>query len=153
MTVQHMISPEVLRRYPFFQGAGEESLRRLAMNSQVLSFDTGQTLFRDNEPAQHLYLVTEGEVDIQYVLGSGERRTADTRVSGDLLLWSAIIKPYRTTAYALARRPTQVVAIDAGTLRRLCEEDRELERVLMKEVAQVISERLSAARVQLATRG
>jgi CRP-like cAMP-binding protein len=148
-----MISPEMLRRYPSFKEASDETLKVLAMNTDELIFDAGETLFREDQAALRLYIVTHGEVDIQYVLNTDERRTVDTRVPGDLLLWSAVVKPFRTTASAVARSMTKVLAVDVTTLRALCEQDHDLDRCLMREIALVLSQRLQGARVRLATVG
>jgi len=147
-----MISPEVLRGLPYFAGAGEESLKALAMGSEERTFQAGQVLFREDQPAEQLYILTRGEVDIQYDLNTGEHRTVDTLVAGDLLVWSALVRPYRTTALGIARRESAAIAIDARRLRELCDQDRELGFSLMKEIAQTTSHRLEGARVQLATR-
>jgi hypothetical protein len=36
-------------------------------------------------------------MDIQYTLGDGELRTVDTLVAGELMMWSALVEPYRST--------------------------------------------------------
>ncbi len=148
-----MISPEVLRRHAYFAGGGDETLKELAMAAEELSFEEGQVLFREGEPANHLYILTKGEVDIQYQLATGEHRTVDTLVAGDLLVWSALVRPYRITALGIARRPSRVISIDARKVRELCDRDRELGFSLMNEVARTTSHRLEGARVQLATKG
>jgi CRP-like cAMP-binding protein len=148
-----MISPEVLRRYPFFATANDETLKLLAMSGETRTYEAGQVLFQDGDAADHLLVLTEGEVDIQYVLQDGEHRTVDTRVAGDIVLWSALVVPFKTTANGVARRRTRVVALDALKLRELCETDHELGYHLMREIAQVMSHRLQGARVQLATVG
>ena len=148
-----MISPEVLRAYPYFAGANEESLRQLAMVTEELTFQEGQVLFREGQAAERLNILIRGEVDIQYELNTGEHRTVDTVVAGDVLVWSALVRPYRTTALAIARRTSEVIAVDSRKLRELCESDRDLGFSLMTEIAQTTSHRLEGARVQLATRG
>ncbi len=148
-----MISPEVLRRFPYFNAADGETFRELAMAGEEVAFEPGEFLFKDGTTANRLFLLIEGEVDIQYILRNGERRTVDTRVAGDLLVWSAVVAPFKTTANGVARRPTRAVAIDATTLRELCDRDREMGYGLMMEVVRIVSQRLHAARVQLATVG
>ena len=148
-----MISPEVLRRYPFFTTASDETLKQLAMCSHTLTFEAGQILFHDGDAADHVLVLTEGEVDIQYLLQDGEQRTVDTRVAGDLVVWSAVVAPFKITANGVSRRHTEVVAVDALKLRELCDRDHELGYNMMREIAQVMSHRLQGARVQLATVG
>jgi len=148
-----MISPENLRRYPIFGGASEESLKVLAMVSVERSFSAGETMFIDDEPAYELFILTSGEVDISYMLNTGEERTVDTLVTGDVLVWSALIEPFRTTAHGVARKDSTVISVDAPTLRKLCDADLALGYRVMSELARVTSHRLQGARVQLATIG
>jgi CRP-like cAMP-binding protein len=146
-----MISPELLRRYPYFANVSEESLRHVAMISDEQSIPSGTVFFREGDRAESLYIVTEGEVDIDYTLGSGERRTVDTVVSGELVMWSALVAPYRSTATATARKETKLIAIHAEKLRALCEKEHELGYRLLLSVTKLLATRLEGARVQLAT--
>ena len=145
-----MISPEVLRRYPCFAGLSEQILKRLAVLAEERTVPAGERIFNQDEPAKYLYVITKGEVNIQYLLGNGELRTVDTLVDGDLLVWSALIEPYTTTAIGTATKETQLVGIVADRLRQLCEEDPLLGYRLTTEVAKLLAHRLESARVQLA---
>ncbi|OHB77572.1 MAG: hypothetical protein A2W31_01560 [Planctomycetes bacterium RBG_16_64_10] len=145
-----MISPELLRRYPHFTPIDEESLKQLAMICSERVYEPGQILFEDHEPADYLYVIVKGEVDLHYTLGSGEQRSIDTLVDGDLIVWSALVEPYRTTASGTAVKRTEVLAIEAAPLRDLCEQNTELGYRLMTQVAKALANRLEGARVQLA---
>jgi CRP/FNR family transcriptional regulator, cyclic AMP receptor protein len=145
-----MISPEVLRRYSHFEGITEESLKRLAMIAEEKSVPANTTMFRDGDPADHLYIILSGEVNIQYLLGNGELRTVDTLVAGDLLCWSALVEPYKTTAIGMTTKNSQLACLDAKKLRKLCEDDPMLGYRLTNQVAKLLAHRLESARVQLA---
>ena len=145
-----MISPEILRRYPFFAGISEDSLKRLAMIAEEKSVRANTTMFRDGDPADHLFVVVAGEVHIQYLLGNDDLRTVDTLVEGDLLCWSALVEPYKVTAIGTTTKDTELVRIDAAKLRKLCEQDPLLGYRLSNQVAKLLAHRLESARVQLA---
>ena len=146
-----MISPELLRRYPCFAATGEESLKAVAMIAEEKPIPAGTHLFGEGDPADLMSIVASGEVNIQYFLGSGERRTVDTLVAGDILGWSALVEPYKYTAIGTASKDTQLVVIQAQRLRDLCTKDPALGYRLMTEVAKLLAHRLEGARVQLAT--
>jgi len=148
-----MISPEVLRRYPYFGGISEEVLKQLAMMAEEKCIAAGTVVFREGDPADHLCIITKGEVNIQYLLGSGELRTVDTLIDGDLLIWSALVEPYRTTAMGTTTKETNLVRVDGRKLRALCEADPLLGYRLMTQVAKLLAHRLEGARVQLAAVG
>lgn len=146
-----MVSPEMLRRYPYFAKISEQSLKEIAMMAEERSFPAGLQLFREGDPADYMNIIVEGEVQIQYELGNGEKRTVDTLVAGDILVWSALIEPYRTTAIGTTSKPTKVISIKAEPLRQLCEKDPMVGYQLTREIAKLLAHRLEGARVQLAT--
>jgi len=145
-----MVSPEMLRRYPYFAKISEESLKEIAMMAEERSYPAGLQLFNEGDPADYLNIIVEGEVQIQYQLGNGEKRTVDTLVAGDILVWSALIEPYRTTAIGTTSKTTKVIAIKAKPLRELCDRDPMVGYQLTREIAKLLAHRLESARVQLA---
>ena len=147
-----MISPEQIRRFSHFAGVNADSLRQVAMISDELEFEAGRPIFEEGQAADRLYVVVEGEVDVQCVLRDGTRRTVDTRVGGDLLCWSSIVAPRQTQLGAVARTYTRLISIDAPSLMEIMEADAVLGRAVMTAVAGEIGHRLTGARMQLAAR-
>ncbi len=146
-----MISPEVLRRYPYFAKVGEESLKKVAMIADEMAAGTSKVLFDQGDKADKLYIIIDGEVDLQYTLGSGELRTVDTLVAGDLMMWSALVEPYHSTATGTVKKDTKLIAIDGAKLRELCEQDHDLGYRILLSLTQLLATRLEGARVQVAT--
>ena len=146
-----MISPEVLRRYPYFAGVDEESLKAVAMIAEEKSVPAGTQMFSEGVPADTMNIIVRGEVSIQYVLGSGERRTVDTLIEGDILGWSALVEPYKYTAVGTAAKDTLLVTIEAKGLRELCNKSPLLGYKLTTQISKLLAHRLESARVQLAT--
>jgi len=145
-----MISPEILRRYPYFTAAQDEGLRTLAMISDEVTVSAGSIMYREGDKADKLYILVDGEVDIQYTLGSGELRTVDTIVPGELLMWSALVEPYKSTAVVTARQASKLIAIDAEKLRDYCAKDVHVANDMLLQVTKILATRLEGARVQLA---
>jgi len=146
-----MISPETLRRYPYFGGIGEESLKQVAMLADEVTVPANTCMFNEGDPAKYLYLIVRGEVNIQYLLGNGELRTVDTLVGGDLLVWSSMIEPYKTTAVGTATKETHLVRIAAPKLRELCDKEPLLGYRLATQIAKLLAHRLEGSRIQLAS--
>ncbi len=145
-----MISPEQLRRFPYFSGVSDESLKQIAMLSDEKDLAANEEVFADEATMEYLYIITRGEVDIQCVFDGGGRKVVDTLVPGELLSWSALVEPYKATAAAVATKPGALITIEAAGLRALMEKDHTLGFILMTEVAKAVSHRLSGSRVQLA---
>lgn len=147
-----MLSPQMLRRYPYFAGIKEEMLKKIASISQVKHFEAGEKLFREGNNANGFMILMEGEIYIVYQLGSGQEVIADTLVAGDPIAWSALLEPHTLTASGVASKDGSFIFIEAEGLRRLCEEDKNFGYVMMKEVARTLRNRLSAMRVQVAAK-
>jgi toluene monooxygenase system ferredoxin subunit len=145
-----MISPEVLRRFPYFSGISEYSLKQIAMISEEKEVAAGNEVFIDGDTLHHLYVITRGELDVLCVFESGERKVVDTLVPGELAAWSAVVEPYKATATGMATKALSLIAIDAASLRGLMDKDHTLGYRLMSEVAKAVSHRLAGSRIQLA---
>jgi CRP/FNR family cyclic AMP-dependent transcriptional regulator len=146
-----MISPELLRRYPYFAKVSEDSLKKVAMIAEETSAPAGTRLFSEGDRADKLYILVDGEMDIQYTLGDGELRTVDTLVAGELMMWSALVEPYRSTATGSVKKDSKLIAVNGAKLRELCEQDQDLGYRLLICLTQLLATRLEGARVQLAT--
>jgi CRP/FNR family cyclic AMP-dependent transcriptional regulator len=147
-----MISPEVLRRYPFFCCLNEDQQKAIAMVAEEMRVDAGKELFQEGQPVEALYLLMEGSVDLYYA-ASGDPK--DQLLVGEInpgepFAISAMIEPFTFTATARVAAPSRVLRVDAKALRALCEVDCRMGYLLMKQVATMAVERLHFARVQLA---
>jgi CRP/FNR family cyclic AMP-dependent transcriptional regulator len=150
-----MVSPELLRRYPFFARLGEAHLKAIAMLADEMSCAEGETLCGIDQPADALYLLIEGGVELHYVLVDRDdpKRTKDFYVGdinpGEPFGISALIEPYRYTSSARATRPGRVLKLDGTGLRALCEVDNVIAAILMRHVAKDALARLEETRTQL----
>ncbi len=150
-----MVSPELLRRYPFFGRLSEAHLKAIAMLADEVSCSAGQTLCEIDQPAEALYLLIEGGIDLHYIIVDREepKRSKDFFVGevnpGEPFGISALIEPYRYTASVRATRPSRVLKIDGNGLRALCDVDNMIAAILMRHVAKDALSRLEETRTQL----
>ncbi len=145
-----MVSIEVLRSLPCFAGVSGESLKAVAAVSEEHDFKAGQTLWKEGDAVQWLYIVRQGEIDIIYDLQGGKQCVVDTVVGGEMTGWSAVVEPYRHTATCVARQAGRALCIQAADVRKLCDKDPQLGYHLIMQVARTLSSRLQGARQQLA---
>ena len=148
-----MVSPEQLRRYPFFGGLSAEELAGIAMVAEEVSHPDGAIVFRDGEVATKLYVLTSGTVDLVYHIERPdgiETSFVGSIPTGEPFGISAFLEPYRLTATSIAHGPIQAIAIDAAGLRALCELSCHLGYNIMRQIARALAERLSFARIELA---
>ncbi len=144
-----MTNFEILRKYVDAADVSDATIEKVAEFSQIRKFAAGETLVRGNRPADSLFIVVEGQVDIQVLLKTGKRQTFDTLAPGDFLNWAALVKPYTTNLIGVCRAETKMLAINAEKLRALCEEDTLFGYRLVSQMARVIRRRLQASRKQV----
>jgi CRP-like cAMP-binding protein len=141
---------ELLNTYMEAEGVDPKTIEAVADISELRSLEPGEVLFRADKASDHMYIVTDGEVDIQYLLPSGKRQTVDTLHAGDFGVWSAVVAPHTTFSIGICRTAATVVAVEGHRLRELCEEDTHFGYRLLSQLSRVIRRRLQAARMQLA---
>jgi CRP/FNR family transcriptional regulator, cyclic AMP receptor protein len=148
-----MISPELLRRYPFFAMLKDDQLKAIAMIAEERTYPKDSLLVKENAPANKLILLLEGDVDLIYS-GGGEGAISNALVGsvapGEMLGVSSIIEPYTYISSARATIPVKVVDIDGLAVRALMQVDKSLGYALMNNVASAVLERLKYTQVELA---
>jgi CRP/FNR family transcriptional regulator, cyclic AMP receptor protein len=148
-----MISPELLRRYPFFTSLNEDQLKAIAMIAQEKTYLKDTLLIKENTPANKLVLLLEGDVDLIYS-GGGEGAVVNALVGsiapGEVYGVSSLIEPFTFISSARATVPVKVVEVDGVALRALMDVDAKLAFALMRNIAQAVLERLKYTQVELA---
>jgi CRP-like cAMP-binding protein len=150
-----MISPELLRRFPFFSFMDDKQLKAVAMIAVKKTYNHGEDVVANNTPASKLFFLIEGTASYYYIVTSEhdpyykqEYFISDFN-PGEIFGISALIEPFVFTASVRAEKPCRLIEIDASALRALCEVDMQLSCGLMRAVAKAAMERLQQTRVQL----
>lgn len=122
---------------------------KLLSLGEVFHYSEGTTIFHEGDPSLYLYVVKSGQVAIDVHVPSKGRRSIMTAGPGDLFSWSALVEPRLETASARATQATEALGVKGGLLMDLCREDPEFGFELYRALAEVISSRLIATRLQL----
>ena len=151
-----MVSPEVLRRYEFFSGLNPAHLNAIAMLTEEVSLDEDATIFETDQPAEYLYVMVDGCVELHYVAVdeiSPELRKelfVSEMNPGDPFGISALLEPFVYQGTVRTRCPSHVLRVEAGGLRALSEVDPQINAALMRQMAQAALSRLHDTRILLA---
>ena len=158
-----MISPETLRRYPYFAGLPEEALKQVAMFAEQRSFKGGERLFEESaafkagarlyekgKEAKELLILVSGEVDLITELSGGKEAVVASLVPGELMAESSMVEPYQLTVSGLATRDGSLISIDADRLRAYCQENPAAGYAVMSQIARLLLDKLQSTQVQLA---
>ena len=120
-----MISPELLRRFPFFGFLDATQLKAVAMLSEEMEFDTDSIVFETDQAAVALYVMVEGSIDLNYKVVDRDdpKIVKEFFISelnpGNIFGLSALLEPYRHTMTAKVLAPSKVIRIEAAGLRAL----------------------------------
>ena len=145
-----MVSPELLRRFPFFAGFTDKQLKELAMAGQENTLAKDETLATEGQTADKFYILVDGQVEISVDTDeTGTTRVPlSTLTAGEPIGWSALVEPHIFTSTVRATRPCKYIAFEGRALQDM-EKDHHFCSLLLKKLVQVVSRRLKDTRVQL----
>ena len=150
-----MISPEILRRYPFWGFLDSSQLTAVAMITEEVTIDANQRILEAGAPAQALYFLVDGGTELYHVVADPVRPELCREFyvgdidPGEVFGISALIEPYRYTGTIRTTTRCRVLKIDGDALRGLITQDLKLASGLMYQTARAAMERLNATRIQL----
>jgi CRP/FNR family cyclic AMP-dependent transcriptional regulator len=139
----------ILGEHPFFGGMEEPYLQLFVDCASNVRFNAGEMIFREGEEANTFYLIRHGRVALETSAPQRGSVIIETLGEGNVLGWSWMVPPFRWRFDARAMEPIRAIALDGRCLRGRSEEDHDLGYELMKRCAQVMEQRLQAARLQL----
>jgi len=159
-----MISPEILRRYPFFARLSIEQLTKLASLATEKIVETDTYFYHEEDELEHFYLVLEGAVAVVFELPEREvehkiseqyfrkLKTKDvvlTTVSpGELFGWAGLVPPHCANSGAKAVTPCRIVMFNRIQLLEEFDKDPRFGYIMIQRAAQAISQRLSDLRIE-----
>jgi CRP-like cAMP-binding protein len=144
-----MVSPEVLRRYPYFAGVDADGLVFLARSAQEATAETGEYFFREGDTLDKMYIVVEGEVAIVATLPGKNREIVVSTIGvGEVFAWSGLVPPYQATSSAKATTRCRVIAFDCPQLRARFDADAGLGYTMMLRLSQVMRDRIRDMRME-----
>jgi CRP/FNR family cyclic AMP-dependent transcriptional regulator len=131
----------VLRSSPIFSGGDEAALAELVEQATPLRYPPGMFLFRQGEPAAHVFVLTEGEVAVVSSARGGAEQVHSIVGSGELLGELALLANGRRTAGARAASPTVAWAIDRDAFWAFLEATPSASSALLRLVAERLAAR------------
>ena len=146
-----MVTPEMLSQASLFEGLTEEQLKAIADVSEEVKVQHGEVLFWEGDPAELLYILLEGEINLFVQLSSSPERMTVSVISQpyQTLGWSGLVAPHVYTASGLCEADSRLVAIYGQELMELLKGDPAMGLVVMGRIAEVMSSRMRNTRFAL----
>jgi hypothetical protein len=147
-----MVRMERLRKIMVFQGFDEDQLLILQPYCEELEFQDGHKLFTEGDPAEHLWVVLEGSVDLRFELPHNRPTSKAHSVSmvkvdkskqeAQIFGWSCFVPPYRMrlSAYCVANG-TNIVRVAKKYLIREFEKSPPMGYVFLTHLITVVGYR------------
>ena len=142
---------EFLSHSSLFEGVDNSLLKWISHQAVVKSYAGGDSVFQQDEIADHLYLLVDGRIGFSYRDAASDRSVflRAMEIAGDPLGWSALVDPRRYRISAQALDLSHVVEIPADGLQKLVEQQPRFGVAVLQRVLQVIRSRLRFTRVRL----
>ena len=122
---------------------------RLAAFATVRRYEMGTELFREAEEAREFGIVRAGRVALRVLVPERGMVTILTVEPGDVIGWSALVAPYRSTSTAEALDAVEVLAFDGAAFRGVLRSDCQLASIVYPRLLQAVARRLVGTRYQL----
>jgi CRP-like cAMP-binding protein len=154
----------LLSKFSFFSEVPPKTLDAIAAICRVLNFPHQSVVFQSGEPADTLYRLIEGEVelslqvhdktlkaDVQHeeavrtqMVDHIREIVVDTVRHGQVFGWTALVGTGRRAVTARCATSTRVWALAATELQGMLTHDAVLGHLVFKRLAEIISRRLNA---------
>lgn len=133
----------------FGSGLSLHARSRLAECATLQEHAAGDTILREGDDTALFAVVSRGRVALRMLVPERGLITILTVEPGDVVGWSALVPPHRSTSTAVAIEPTTLLAFEPRRLRALLETDLPLAATLYPRIMEAIGRRLGATRHQL----
>jgi CRP-like cAMP-binding protein len=144
-----MVVLDKLDKLSFCKGMPMEYLKRLVSAGEFKSFEPGEVLFCEGQSSEDVYLLAEGQVALETAIPGQEALCVQTVGTGELLGWSPLLGLGVMTATARALTPCRALALNAGKILSLAEQEPAFVLEVMRRTAITLARRLNATRLQL----
>jgi signal-transduction protein with cAMP-binding, CBS, and nucleotidyltransferase domain len=134
----------------FFRNLAHESICKVASLCREAAFETGESVFKQGDSGEHLFIIVEGQVHLERAINMGNRRGSvviDTLGKGRTLgCWSAVLgEPHALMSTATCQKPTVLLMINGRDLRQMMMEKSSFGFEMMERLCFLLRDRLQAA--------
>jgi CRP-like cAMP-binding protein len=138
-----------MNRVAIFQELDEKQIELLRPLFEPFSCQVGTVILQQGAPADSLYLVISGAVEMSYKPYDGHRITVSHVEKGGLFGWSAVIGSEQYTSSAIAIENVEAFRVRGNELRKFCLEHPEAGIDILERLADGVAFRWKNAHEQI----
>jgi CRP-like cAMP-binding protein len=139
----------ILTEMRFTEGMSSTTMQHLARIAELELIKAGTVLFREGSQNGDLYLIREGKIALEINVPGRGKSTILTVGPGEFVGWLGLVDDTKMMETAVAVEDTEVLRASGKELNSICDEDHEFCHHLLRSLAQALSERLVATRLQM----
>lgn len=140
---------DLLAEHPAFVEFNDEQRELIAGCGKIVHFKDGDFLMREGQEAKSFYVIRKGTVSIESYVPTRGPVVFSTEHDRGVIGFSWLFPPHRTCFDCRAVGDVRTIMLDGECLRGKSEEHREMGYLLMKQFAQLMVQRMKAARRQM----
>jgi CRP-like cAMP-binding protein len=138
-----MDSTKILEKVDIFRGLSQRQLESLAQISHEKEYRAGEAVFTEHSSGAEVYIIKKGKVCIELGLkGKSNTATIQRLGAGQIFGELALVDKRSRSATAICDSDCEIITIDRDKLDELFEQDSRLGYVVMRNLAQLLAERL-----------
>jgi CRP-like cAMP-binding protein len=134
---------------PLFKNLDEKYMDLLKPLFEPFSCNAGVTVLQQGTPADYLYIVVSGAVEMTYKPYDGVSITISHVEKDGLFGWSAVVGSEKYTSSAIAIENLETMRIRGSELRKLCLEHPDAGKEILERLASSVSSRWQDAQAQV----
>lgn len=140
---------EMPDRVPTFSDMNQEYVKLLQPLFERYSCPSGSTIIQQGQPADYLYLIIDGKVQVTYKPYDGTPITVAHVEKDGVFGWSAVVGSQTYTSSVTAIEDLDTFRIQGDQLRQLCVDHPEAGKEILERIANVVSSRWTNSHEQV----
>ena len=138
-----------MNQVALFKELSEDQINLLKPLFEPFSCHAGTVILQQGAPADWLYLVTNGTVEMSFKPYDGSSFTLSYVAKGGLFGWSAVVGSEKYSSSAIATEDVEAFRVHGNELRKFCLEHPEAGIDILERLADGVSFRLRNAHEQI----
>jgi len=140
---------DTLPDLPIFKNLETRQMEIIAPLFESFSSTKGSTIFEQGSPALFMYVLLEGEVEIQYKPYDSPPMTLTRLKPGDIFGWSAVVKSPFYSSSIICSNDVETLRIRGEQLWKLVDKQPDTGKLIIDRLVESVSPRWAHARDQI----
>ena len=136
-----------LSQCPILKGLSPDERSLFSPLAETESFKTGAIIYRQDTPAEKVYILDQGSVALKTVLSAGLEISFEIfKKRGTPFGWPALVEPYRLITTAVCLENTRVISFQGKSLISLFHQNPLLGYIVYRNLCALVARRLIRTR-------